>query len=66
MSTSVTRLAISNALNSTPIAGYSTITGQYGSIYVPSSLYSAYIISTNWTYYSSRFVSVDTGFDNDI
>lgn len=66
MSTIVTRLAYSNALLSTPIAGYSSVAGQYGSIYVPSSLYSAYVISTNWTYYSSRFVSVDTGFDNDI
>lgn len=35
----------------------STFYGVYASIYVPQSLYSAYIISTNWVYYSNRFVS---------
>ena len=47
----------SNAFNSTPIAGYSVSAGQYGSIYVPASLYSQYISATNWTYFSSRIVS---------
>lgn len=56
---SVARLWASNAFSSTPIAGYTTSTGGvYGSIFVPSSLYSTYKASTNWTYFSSRFVSV--------
>ena len=56
---SIAFLSNSNAFSSTPIAGYTTYTGGvYGSIFVPSSLYSTYIASTNWTYFSSRFVSV--------
>lgn len=56
---SVAKLEYSTAFSSTPIAGYTTSTGGvYGSIYVPSSLYSIYISSTNWIYFSSRFVSV--------
>lgn len=56
---SVAKLEYSTAFSSTPIAGYTTSTGGvYGSIYVPSSLYSIYISSTNWRYFSSRFVSV--------
>ena len=56
---SVAKLNYSNAFSSTPIAGYTTSTGGvYGSIFVPSSLYSTYIASTNWTYFSSRFVSI--------
>lgn len=56
---SIAQLANSNAFSSTPIAGYTTSTGGvYGSIFVPSSLYATYIASTNWTYFSSRFVSV--------
>lgn len=44
---------------STPIAGYTASTGGvYGSIYVPSSLYSSYIRLTAWNFFSSRFVSV--------
>ena len=48
----------SNAFSSTPIEGYTASAGKYGSIYVPASLYSQYISATNWTYFSSRFVSV--------
>ena len=56
---SVAGLINSTAFNSTPIAGYTTSTGGvYGSIFVPSSLYNTYISSTNWVYFSSRFVSV--------
>lgn len=56
---SVANLSNSNAFTSAPIAGYTTSTGGvYGSIFVPSSLYSTYIASTNWVYFSSRFVSV--------
>jgi len=59
LGSSVVRLSYSNAFTSTPIAGYTTSTGGVlGSIYVPSSLYSSYISATNWTYFSSRFVSV--------
>ena len=55
---SVAKLANSNAFTSTPIGGYSASAGQYGSIYVPSSLLSSYKASTNWTYFSNRFVGV--------
>ena len=50
----------SNALSSTPIAGYSAAAGQYGSIFVPVSLYSQYISATNWAYFSSRIISRST------
>ena len=43
---------------STPIGGYSASAGQYGSIYVPASLYDAFTSATNWTYFSARMVSV--------
>jgi len=51
---------------STPIGGYTTSTdGVYGSIFVPASLYDAYISSTNWSYFSERFVSLtDTEIQN--
>ena len=59
MSTSRCSIPYSNVFNATPIAGYTTSTGGvYGSIYVPASLYSSYLASTNWAYFSSRFVSV--------
>lgn len=48
-----------NAFLSTPISTYTTSTGGvYGSIFVPSSLYNSYIAETNWSVFSSRFVSV--------
>jgi hypothetical protein len=56
---SVCALAHSNAFSSTPIGGYSTSAGTYGSIYVPASLIDAYKTATNWTYFSSRFVAFD-------
>ena len=46
-----------NAFTGTPISEF-WIFGKYGSIYVPASLYSDYIASTNWAAYSSRFVSI--------
>lgn len=56
---SVCRLSSSNAFSSTPIAGYITSTGGvYGSIFVPASLYDQYISASNWSFFSSRFVSV--------
>lgn len=59
MGSSVCKLNSVNAFSSTPISNYTTSTGGvYGSIFVPASLYSAYISSTNWVTYSARFVSV--------
>ena len=51
---------------STPISTYTTSTGGvYGSIFVPQSLYTSYITSTNWSRFSSRFVSLtDTEIEN--
>jgi hypothetical protein len=51
-------LYASNAFSSTPIGGYSTSAGTYGSIYVPTSLLTSYKNATNWTYFSSRFVGI--------
>ena len=55
---SVPRLAASNAFSSTPIGGYSRSAGQYGSIFVPASLYESFRTASNWSYFSSRMVSV--------
>lgn len=45
--------------SSTPISNYTTSTGGvYGSIFVPASLYNSYVTATNWSLYSSRFVSL--------
>lgn len=50
-----------NAFTSTPISNYTTSTGGIqGSIYVPESLYSTYIASTNWVTYAARFVSLNS------
>lgn len=56
-------LGNSSAFTSTPIGGYSTSAGTYGSIYVPASLLTSYQTATNWTYFSSRFVGIDGGSD---
>lgn len=58
MGSSVCALGNSTAFSSTPIGGYSTSAGSYGSIYVPASLLTSYQAATNWTYFSSRFVGV--------
>jgi hypothetical protein len=55
---SVCKLSTSNTFLSTPIGGYSTSAGTYGSIYVPQSLLTSYQTATNWTYFSSRFVGI--------
>jgi hypothetical protein len=55
---SLCKLSNSNAFSSTPIGGYSTSAGTYGSIYVPASLLTSYQTATNWTYFSSRFVGI--------
>ena len=46
-----------NAFYSTPFSNYYDSLGRYGSIFVPSHLYSAYLSATNWAAYSSRIVS---------
>lgn len=56
---SVCRLMYTYTFNSTPIGGYSTSAGKFGSIYVPRSLMAAYKSATNWTYFSSRFAAVE-------
>ena len=59
LGSSIPTLASTNAFISTPISAYTTSTGGvYGSIYVPSSLYNSYLTATNWSQFSSRFVSV--------
>lgn len=59
LGSSVPTLSSTNAFTLTPISTYTTSTGGvYGSIYVPSSLYTAYTTATNWITYASRFVSV--------
>ena len=59
MGSSLCSLTAITAFTSTPISTYTTSTGGVsGSIYVPASLYNSYITATNWTTYSSRFVSV--------
>ncbi len=38
-----------------------SLLGYYASIYVPSSLYSAYISHNRWSVFSERFVPIDMG-----
>lgn len=52
MGSSFCSLAGSTAFSSTPFTGTS------GYIYVPSSLYDTYKTAANWSYFSSRFVSM--------
>ena len=42
-----------------PISTSSSYAGRYGSIFVPASLYSDYIVATRWSAYADRFVSVE-------
>ena len=48
-----------NAFSSTPIGGYSRSAGRYGSVFVPASLYDAFLSATNWSSIASRIVSVE-------
>jgi len=57
MGSTVCQLGTSYVFTSTPIGGYSTTAGQFGKVYVPTSLYATYIASTNWSLISSRIVS---------
>lgn len=47
-----------SAFYRTPIGGYSASAGRYGSVYVPSSLWSSFITAPNWSSISARIVSV--------
>jgi hypothetical protein len=58
---SICQLLSTDAFTSTPIGGYSASAGCYGSIYVPASLVTSYQTATNWTYFSSRFVALQSG-----
>ena len=44
--------------SSSPLWTSTYLSGSYGSIYVPASLYDEYRTATNWTVLSSRFVSM--------
>jgi len=55
----VVKLGGTNVFSSTPISNYTTSTGGvFGSIFVPSAVYSSYISATNWATYSARIVSL--------
>ena len=58
MGSTLCKLSNSNAFSSTPIGGYSTSAGTYGSIYVPASMLASYKSATNWTYFSNRMVGI--------
>lgn len=47
-----------SAFVSTPIGGYSTYAGRYGSVYVPSSLLASFKTAANWSSISARLVGV--------
>ena len=50
---------VTTAFYSTPISTRTTSTGGvYGSIFVPASLYNAYLTASGWSVYASRIVSV--------
>ncbi len=55
---SVVSLNNSDAFRSTPIAGYSTTAGMYGSIYVPASLVESYKTAAKWSLFSSRITAI--------
>lgn len=56
---SVTSLG-TGVFTSTPIGGYSTSAGQYGSVFVPTSLVASFKTATNWTAVSDRIVGCNT------
>ena len=58
LSTSVVTLSNKNAFTLTPMSN-STYTGNFGSIYVPMSLVSAYKTATNWATYSARIAAYE-------
>lgn len=56
---SVATLSNINAFASTPMS-ISTLTGSFGSIYVPASLVNAYKSATNWATYADRITAIGT------
>jgi hypothetical protein len=50
--------SVQMTFSSTPIGGYSAVAGQFGSVFVPESLFSAYVNAAGWKTISSRIVSV--------
>ena len=56
--TTVPTLGGESVFYSSPIGGYSASAGQYGSVFVPASLYSQFLTATYWSFISSRIVSV--------
>ncbi len=55
-------VAVSQMFASTPLYNYSTLAGQWGSIFVPSSLLTSYKNATNWTTISSRIFAYEDYF----
>lgn len=56
----VAALSNINAFINTPLS-ISTLTGSFGSIYVPASLVNAYKSATNWATYADRITAIPTG-----
>jgi hypothetical protein len=54
---SVAKLSNTDAFYSTPMSK-STLTGSFGSIYVPASLVDAYKTADNWKYYADRITAI--------
>ena len=54
---SLATLSNINAFASTPMS-VSTLTGSFGSIYVPASLVNAYKAATNWATYANRITAI--------
>ena len=54
-------LESADAFQSTPIGGYSDTAGCFGSVFVPSSLYSDYLSASCWSALSDRIASVQEG-----
>lgn len=48
----------STVFSSTPIGGYSDVAGDYGSVYVPKSLYADFLTANSWSRIADRIVSV--------
>ena len=61
---SVATLSNINAFASTPMS-ISTLTGSFGSIYVPASLVNAYKSATNWATYADRITAIQEDTDGD-
>lgn len=58
LGSTVATLTNANAFTSTPISTYSASAGQYGTIYVRSSLLASYQTATGWSAYSARMVGL--------